>query len=402
MFTIAGLHPESGGPARSVPALGEALGREGVEVEIVSLDYGGRFSQPLTPAEKVVRTTYVDCSSRLAHQMQWTPRFKSTLRERCRTVGSQIMHDTGVWLLTNHAAAAVSRELKLPRIVSPRGMLTAWSMQHKGWKKQLAWRLYQQRDLRRAQVLHATSPDEAEGFRALGLSQPIAIIPNGVELPSLGDGGWKMEDRRFDRRPLPSASSYLQSSPNTRTALFLSRIHRVKGLLDLVEAWAAVRPEGWRVVIAGDGETGHLEELKTEIRKQKVENVFEFAGPVTGEAKWEWYRNADLFLLPSHSENFGMVVAEALAWGVPVITTRGTPWESLVKQRCGWWTEIGSGPLAVALREAISLTDATRQEMGERGRQLVEREFSWPRIAAQMLSVYRWMLGQGARPDCIV
>ena len=120
--------PESGGPARSVPALCEALGRDGVEVEIFSLNYGGRFARPLTPDEKFVRTTYVDCTSPLAGRMQWTPRFVSGLRARCRTGGFQIVQDTGLWLLTNHAAARVSGELKLPRIVSPRGMLTGWAL----------------------------------------------------------------------------------------------------------------------------------------------------------------------------------------------------------------------------------------------------------------------------------
>jgi glycosyltransferase involved in cell wall biosynthesis len=292
-------------------------------------------------------------------------------------------------------------------------MLTSWALQHKGWKKRIAWIIYQRRDLRTAQVLHATSPAEVQDFRNAGLTQPVAMIPNGVEIPSFVDGRWIMVDRVGDRgsimeggparavSELPSPISHLPSSREVRVALFLSRIHPKKGLPDLLKAWALVRPSGWRVVIAGSDEGGHAEELKAEIRKLKLEKDFDFVGPVAGEAKWRLYRQADLFVLPSHSENFGIVVAEALASGIPVITTRATPWEELVTHRCGWWTENGPAPLAAVLREALSRTDEERREMGGRGRRLVEQKYSWPGIGAQMHAVYRWMLGEGERPECV-
>jgi len=443
LFTIAGLHPESGGPAHSVPALCRALGRDGVEVEIVSLDYGKKYGKPLNPGSSTdilsvkaeqassrshaasppgllsalnpqpstatgplppsrssVRTTFVDCSSAFARRMQWTPKFTSVLRERCRA-GAQIIHDTGLWLLTNHAAAAIGEELNLPRIVSARGMLTGWALRHKGWKKRIAWALYQRRDLQTAHVLHATSPAEVADFRNAGLTQPVAMISNGVEIPSLSASDGKRAGVRCAGDAVTQPST-LDPQPAFRTALFLSRIHPKKGLLDLVKSWALVHPQGWRVIIAGGGEAGHAAELKAEIRKLKLESDFEIVGPVGGERKWKLYQQADLFLLPSHSENFGMVVAEALASGVPVITSRATPWEELVTHRCGWWTENGPAPLAAALRDALSRTDEERCEMGRRGRQLVEQKYGWPGIAAQVHAVYRWMLGEGEKPECVV
>jgi glycosyltransferase involved in cell wall biosynthesis len=114
------------------------------------------------------------------------------------------------------------------------------------------------------------------------------------------------------------------------------------------------------------------------------------------------YRSADLFVLPSHSENFGLVVAEALACGVPVITTRGTPWEDLVTHRCGWWTPVGVEGIASALKEATRFDDAIRNEMGCRGRALVESKYGWSAVAQQMMQTYRWMLGQRNRPECIL
>ena len=283
-------------------------------------------------------------------------------------------------------------------MVSLRGMLTTWALRFRGLKKRVAWHLYQRRDLHTASVLQATSRAEADGFRCLGLKHPIAIIPNGVELPE-----WKAESRK--------QKAEMGTKEVRRTVLFLGRIHPIKGLLSLVEAWGTVQREErraeseehgtWRVVIAGSDENGHTAEVKAESRKQKVEASFEFVGPVEGERKWELYRSADLFVLPSHSENFGLVVAEALACGVPVITTKGTPWQDLEIHRCGWWVEMGAEPLANALRAAMALSDAERVEMGQRGRKLVEEKYNWPRIAEQMKAVYEWMLGLGPRPRSV-
>jgi glycosyltransferase involved in cell wall biosynthesis len=230
------------------------------------------------------------------------------------------------------------------------------------------------------------------------------VIPNGVTLPT--------EVQKSEAGSRKSAG---------RTILFLSRIHPKKGLLDLVEAWTAViqnsefgiqNSDMWRVVVAGGDENGHLAEVKAEIAKlgarsreqgaKRFEESFQFIGEVADEAKWDLYRNADLFVLPTHSENFGIVIAEALACGMPVITTRGTPWEDLITHRCGWWVEIGAKPLAEALNEAMRLSDEERRAMGLRGRRLVEENYTWPAAAKKMMAVYRWMLESGLRPECVI
>jgi glycosyltransferase involved in cell wall biosynthesis len=125
-----------------------------------------------------------------------------------------------------------------------------------------------------------------------------------------------------------------------------------------------------------------------------------FAGAVAGAQKAALYRDADLFVLPTFSENFGLVVAEALSYGVPVITTRGAPWADLETHGCGWWIDTGVEPLVAALRAATALTDSERQAMGERGRAYVQR-YDWDAIAAQTLALYRWVLGQGERPGFV-
>ena len=382
LMTIAGLDPEYGGPSRSVPALAETLARTGVSVELFACDAVAGRGTPHRPEPRLVPTRLLPFADR---STRWAVRrngFFSALRERAGA--DTVIHDNGLWLPSNHAVVAAARTLNRPLVISPRGMLTPWAIKYRGFKKQMAWWLYQHRDLQCAKVLHATSSAEAEGFRRAGFRQPIAVVPNGVEM-SAGTRNSKLETR----------------NSKLRTVLFLSRIHPVKGLIHLAEAWAELQPAGWRVVVVGDDAGGHRAQLETIIRQRQLTSQFEFLGPVHGEKKSELYQNADLFVLPSHTENFGIAIAEALSWGVPVITTRGTPWEELVSHRCGWWTDIGTGPLAEALREATALSDAQRREMGQRGRRLVEENYTWPAAAQKMAAVYRWMLGRAAKPNCV-
>ena len=387
VYTIADLQPESGGPTRSVSALAAAVAERGFEVQVMTLEYGKHAGAPILP-KPPVQVILAPCRGTLARRGKFSPAFSKTLLESCRTGSETVLHDNGLWLPTNHAAARVASMAQVPFVVSPRGMLTLWSLRFRGWKKRLAWWLYQRRDLQAAQVLHATSKGEGEGFRALGLTQPVAVVPNGVALPP----------------GLPSPTSQLSTLnplPSRRTALFLGRIHPIKGLLNLVEAWAVLRPAGWQVVLAGQNENNHQAEIESAIHRHQLQSDFRFVGPVDASSKWDLYRSADLFILPSYTENFGLAVAEALACGLPVLTTRGTPWEELVSCRCGWWVEIGAEALAHALREALALNGTERREMGRRGRKLVEGQYTWPAAAQKMTSVYRWMLGQGERPECV-
>ena len=378
--TVAGLTPETGGPARSVTALCTHLATADLGIELCTLSFGSQMSAPILPASPWVHTHFSSCHYSGRLRVLWSGSYQREVARHAAN-GASLIHDHGLWLPTNHAAAGVARHFHLPRIVSPRGMATTWAMQHHSWKKRCAWLLYQQRDLRDAALLHATSADEASDLRALGFRQPIAIIPNGMQSPP----------------PSPPA---LRLDPR-RTVLFLGRIHPKKGLLSLVAAWARLRPSGWRVIIAGPDENGHKAQVEKAIHAHRLQTDFTFLPMTDGDAKWSLYRQADIFVLPTFSENFGMTVAEALACERPVITTKGAPWAELQTHRCGWWVDIGIDPLTDALREALGTSDDDRAQMGRRGAQLIAQRYSWPGIAAQMRQVYDWTLGHGAMPACI-
>lgn len=381
IHTVGSLLKSAGGPTRTVTALCQTVARLGVQVDLISQTwtYLTDDENLIPPPDHV--TTFLAPAYRLPWQGKlWSPAFRGLVDRACNKQGAVLLHDHGLWLPTNHSAAIVARSRGIPLIISPRGMLQPWALNHRALKKQLAWVLYQRRDLQSAQVLHATAPHEAENLRRIGLTQPIAVIPNGVDLPS------GVEPLRW--------------TEGHRLALFLSRVHPVKGLLNLVDAWGMVRPAGWRMLIAGPDEDGHRAVVEERIRAAGLMADFEFVGPVDGERKAELYRKVHIFVLPSFTENFGVVVAEALAHGIPVVTTRGTPWSDLVSQDCGWWVETSPESLAEALRAATDLSDADRLAMGERGRTYVQR-YNWEAIAKDTLALYRWVLGQGERPACV-
>lgn len=351
---------------------------------VASIGSIGGIGPVITNLQRELRAKGVDVEiveSKINSKI-WPSAFRADLLSHVRFGRPDVIHDHGVWLPTNHCSVSTARDYNIPCIISTHGMLEPWAMQYNALKKRVAWRLYQHRDLQRASILHATTQMEFKNLRALNLQQPIAVIPLGVDPPS------------------PQTST-LRRENKQRTVLFLSRIHPKKGLLNLVAAWAAIKPEGWRVVIAGPDENGHLAEIQNALRKYSIEKDFTYLGAVSGQAKWDLYRLADLFVLPTLSENFGLVVAEALGCGIPVITTKGAPWEQLLTEKCGWWIDLGVSPLQSAITEAIQLSDSDRHTMGLRGQQFVEREFSWSRFAQEMHSVYQWMLGLGKKPTCV-
>ena len=358
-----------------------------------------------------------------------------------------IVHVHSLWVPLAHQGCGYARKNGIPYVLSTHGMLTPWALRHKWWKKVPAMLLYQYRDLRRASVLHATAESEAEAYRRFNLKQEIAVVPLGTDLP-------------------PKAPDLEGMNPGVYTALFLSRIHPVKGLRNLLNAWANIKRDGvrghhpqlgsnpskkWRLVIAGPDEAGHKGEL-LELAEQLALVVSDqsegfclnslvneecdadiiFTGSVYSKDKEELYRIADLFVLPSFSENFSAVVLDALAYGLPVITTKGTPWAELEGERaevrgqgsevgmsingemdiesnapyteqhprltatgrCGWWVDIGVDPLFTALQEATNMTDAERKLMGGRGKQLVSRQYTWPAVAGKMKTAYEKALSK--------
>ena len=383
IHTIAGTRVDHGGTSRSVPNLCSSISSHGWDVELIAgrpADSGIRSNAP----SESVGMTWLQESTTSRHWGMYR-RFSDAVGKAICT--ESVVHDHGLWLATNRATAAVARRMSTARIVSPRGMLSQWSMNNGRWKKRIAWWLFQHRDLLTATAFHATGHQEAEDLRALGFEQPIAVIPNGIVFP--------------DVMPQPEDNG---DTTRTKKCLFLSRIHKVKGLLNLLHAWKdAAQNENWKLILAGPDENGHQRDVRQLANSLGLTDQIEFAGPVTDQEKWQLYRDSDLFVLPSFSENFGIVIAEALAAGLPVITTTPTPWEALKERNLGWWVDPEIPALTDALRAAIQLSDSERVAMGNAGAVWATQQFGWDGIAEQMIEFYQWLLDRSRpKPEFVV
>ncbi len=370
---VGSLAPETGGTARSASLLSQGLAENNCRVSLISFDLGPEFSKPLLPLHPLLDVYILSNVLSLGMKPLLTPELPGLLKNLIESNPDTVIHVQGVWLPYLGIASHFAARKSIPLVVSPRGMLTPWAMQYRSLRKKIAWLLYQKRWIKRANMIHCTGEEEARQVSALGIMQPKVITPNGTVIPD-----------KINRR----------STDQEKTILFLSRIHPKKGLLNLVDALAGIDLKGWKVILVGYDEGNYRAVVEQAVEKEDLSSKVIFQGPVEDSEKWQVYRNADLFVLPSHSENFGIVVAEALAAGLPVITTTGTPWQDLERCGCGWWVEPEVSEIRKALNEALALTDEERWAMGKKGRELVKDQYSWKSIGAQMKNSYYQLLGK--------
>ena len=295
---------------------------------------------------------------------------------------ARLIHVHGLWLMPNIYAGRTAALASKPLVVSPRGMVSPQALRISKWRKRLFWKVLQRGAYDGAACWHATSSMEADEIRAFRIRSPIAVVPNGIDIPR-------------DLFPKPYEK-------DKRVILYLGRLHRKKNLSVLLLSWAAVcsRHPEWHLEIRGPDEGGYSAELLALVSRHGVPRV-QIGDALYGKKKWKALREAQVFVLPSLSENFGLTVAESLGVGTPVISTKGTPWQGLTEYRCGWWIDHGIQSLSESLEAAMRVSREELCEMGARGRNWIQRDFSWEKAAAQMISVYNWLTEGDKRPDCI-
>ena len=372
IHTLPAIGIEGSGPCYSVPRLCEALMRAGVETTLAVLDWIPGIAAP----DYVKRFPLGFGPRRLGR----SPAMAEWLMERVRSGAVEIIHSHGLWMMPNVYPGWARRAGDVRLVVSPRGTLSEWALNHHGARKRVFWVLLQRQALARADCIHVTAESEFEEVRRLGFRQPVAVLPNGIDV-----------------------AAYERTPPGTRRRLlYLGRIHKKKGVDLLLQAWRVVAPKfpEWELIIAGPDDGGYLDDMRRLAADLGLQRV-KFPGPVYGEDKLRMYRSADLFVLPTYSDNFALTVAEALAAGTPAIVSKGAPWSGLGREGAGWWVEIGVDPLVAALQTALAQPPEVLRGMGARGREWMIRDYSWEAVARQMASVYRWLCGQGERPPCV-
>lgn len=363
---VPSLEDRHGGPSRSVRKLAAAMHAAGAAVELLTTREPGQPMAPATPEDAPVHVFPRTRPLSLCR----SPDLRAQLADQ----PADCLHHHSLWLLTLRYAAHASRQRDIPLVISPRGMLSPWAYRHRRWKKWLAERLVHPGAFRNAAGWHATSEEEAADIRQLGFTKPVCVAPNGVDLP---DAAALERDRAAWEQDLPGLSG-------RRVALFYSRFHRKKRLRELIGLWAARQRGDWFLLIAGVPEEYSVAEVRGWL---DAAGLRENAAVLAGAGRPAPYALASLFLLPSHSENFGLVIAEALAAGVPALVTDATPWGALESHgagRCVRWEDYPT-----ALGQCLSLDDTQLGGMGAHGRAWMGRDFCWSAVAASLLSFYR-------------
>ena len=299
-----------------------------------------------------------------------------------------LLHQHGLWSGLSVTASQWRRRTKRPVVISPRGMLDPWALANSAWKKRIARTLFEDANLRGAACLHALTEAEARAFRRVGLKNPIAIIPNGTDLPNL------------ETSPAPPPDFF--GADGRKTMLFLGRIHPKKGIAELLRAWALLRQScpacaaPWRLVIAGWDDGGHLDALRKLAADLELTDHVMFPGPVFGADKEAAFRCADAFILPSHSEGLPMAVLEAWSYELPVFMTRACNLAEGFEN--GAAIEVTTDPKSLANVLGDHLASENLSAMGVKGRALVKERYCWNNVAADLHAVYAWLVHGGSPP----
>ena len=297
--------------------------------------------------------------------------WKKAVVDLLDSVRPDIVHVNCCWTPDCAMIQRLAQKRGYKVVLTPHGMLEPWIIKRHYWTRKVpALWLYQKAAMQRADCVQATAESERDNLLKLGYNSNIKVVRLGIDADGIEmKKSWK----------------------KTRQILFLSRVHVKKGINFLIEAADVLRNElqGYKILVAGEGNADYVEAMKRMICDRGLQDIVQLVGGVYGDEKWRLFQTSDFFVLPTHSENFGLAIAESLASGTPVITTVGTPWNDLNSSNSGAWIEIGTQPLVETLRRFLSLSDEDLETMGKNGRKLIETKYSAKVMAEEMMEVYQ-------------
>ena len=365
---VSSLDLDCGGPSRSVPMLVKGLAELGVDITLMTIHSENMNIHALEGTTAKLKV--------LSPSFSRKEIAKYLAEEKFVLIQIQSM-----WEWPYHKVMAEARKQGIPYIITPRGMLEPWSLSQKKWKKKLAWWLYQRNDVQKSACVFTTAKMEADHVGELGITTCKAIIPNGIET---------------DGYPCKSSVGHVK-----KQVLFLSRIHVKKGIELLFEAWKRIHTDyqDWQLLVIGNGETEYIQSLERRVECLDLKDSIRILPPVFGNDKIRLYQESALFCLPSFSENFGMVIAEAMSCGTPVITTTNCPWEILNETNTGWCIDLSVDNLEHALREAMWMDANALYDMGQKASKLIFDNFDYRSITRKTLRLYEWLLNGGEKPE---
>lgn len=388
LHIIENIDNNYGGPAKSVPFLIKYLKKIEVENKIISIELKEDETNDICKENniEIISSKYNG------------PKFLKYSNNFCKTITNEIsnetiLHTQSLWNYPPYCAFKLSQKHKLPLIMSIRGNLYDWNLNKSKWKKDLALNLFQMRMFKEATCLHATEENEVKAIRNLGIKTPVALISNGIEIDEFENLLSKKE-----------AIINLELDVNKRYILFMSRIDSKKGLEYLVDNFIKLENSfpGWELLIAGPVyDQKYFDKINVAIDNANIKKKVHYFGMVSGQKRLDLFAASELFILPAHTENFGMVIGEAMAAKLPVITTTGTPWKVLNDKKAGWWVKLNNENIFKALEKAMDSSSQELIEMGEQGYEIIKKDFTWEEVASKIKQVYSWLLNKTEKPDFV-
>lgn len=380
LHVIPSVAERSGGPATAIVPMCRALQQQGIEVLLITTNAG----LPEAPAGEVSDYKGVPAMffpSQLGESFKYSRPLASWLSSNVRHFG--LAHIHAVFNHSSVAAAHVCRKAQIPYVVRPLGTLDPWSMTQKSLRKRVFWQVSGKGMLRRAAAVHYTTEAEKVATEELFGLNHGRVITLGIDAGSSASGS---------KEQLAAYFPTLASKPYV---LVLSRLHPKKGLDVLIDAFLSLVQQakfaGWRLVIAGDGPADYVLKLKSKVASSSQRERILFTGWVDGEEKNALLDGASLLALPSHQENFGLCVVEALSRSVPVLVSPHVNLASEIESaNAGWIAPVDKHVLAVTLADAL----ANEEELAVRGRagKELSRKYSWENTARDLVCLYREIL----------
>lgn len=367
------MDAKAGGPTTCTFDLAAELNALGCRTDILTLASGNRGSSSIqAPFIKTVpfdAKTPLQISRHCRHFLQQNQQY-------------DLYHTNGLWLDMNHATCSAARKFRKPCVLSLHGMLYPQAMERNSWKKKLILLLGHRNDIASSTCIHATCMQELKYYRQMGFRNPVAVIPNPF--------------------PIPEYIQEISRSGGYFRIGYLGRLHPYKNIDRLITAWAktGISAKQGELLIMGTGTPGYVQELKNLSQQLQIKNI-RFSGEISGRQKFEQLASLTALCLPSRSENFGMVVPEALITGTPVIATNTSPWEELNTFRCGWWCGNDTDTLAEKIKHISQLDAAELEDMGRRGKELVMTNYNARKIAMKMNHLYHFLLNREKQPEWV-
>jgi glycosyltransferase involved in cell wall biosynthesis len=381
LHVISGIDPSAGGTATALLSLAPAQVRAGLEVSVAHT-----FELPETEAANALRTQGIRVTSigparwPLARHPQIVPALGDLI------VNADIVHTHGMWEEIHYQACRLAQELRVPYVMSPHGMLDPWSLAQSRWKKRLYLAVRMRRNLDNAAAIHFTTQTERDLVTRLNLAAPSFVEPNGVDISEFEN--------------LPPRGTFRTKYPalgDRPIVLFLGRLHYKKGFDLLIPAFSRIANRDAMLVIAGPAAEGFQEEIERIVKEAGIGPRVLFTGMLRGSQRVEAFVDADLFVLPSYQENFGIAVIESLAAKCPVvISDQVNICHEIAAEEVGGVVPTKVEPLTEEIDRWLA-DPQLRRIAGQRGAEFVRREYDWNRIAGRWVKRYE-QLRTPARP----